>query len=49
MLWEYLNRFCTAYLDDILINSQNLRDHKEHMRLVLAKLREFGIQADEDK
>ena len=49
VLWEYLNKFCTAYLDDILIYSSNLRKHKEHVRLVLAKLREFGIQADVDK
>ena len=31
MLWEYLNKFCTAYLDDILIYSSNLKDYKEHM------------------
>ena len=49
MLWEYLNNFCTVYLDDILIYSSNLKEHKEHVRLVLAKLREFGIQADVDK
>ena len=49
VLWEYLNKFCTAYLDNILIYSSNLREHKEHVRLVLAKLREFGIQADVDK
>ena len=49
VLWEYLNKFCTAYLDDILIYSSNLREHKKHVRLVLAKLREFSIQADVDK
>ena len=49
VLWEYLNRFCTAYLDNILIYSSNLKKHKEHMQLVLAKLHEFGIQADVDK
>ena len=49
MLWEYLNRFCTAYLNDILIYNQNLREYKEHIRQVLAKLCEFGIQADVNK
>ena len=49
VLWKYLNKFCIAYLDDILIYSSNLCEHKEHVRLVLAKLREFGIQADVDK
>ena len=49
VLWEYLNKFCTAYLDDILIYSSNLKEYKEHMQLVLVKLCEFGIQADVDK
>ena len=49
VLWEYLNKFCTAYLDDILIYSSNLKEYKEHVRLVLAKLCEFGIQVDVDK
>ena len=49
MLWKYLNKFCTAYLDNILIYSSNLKKHKDYMRLVLAKLREFGIQADVNK
>ena len=38
-----------AYLDNILIYSSNLKEHKDHMRLVLAKLHEFRIQADVDK
>ena len=37
------------YLDDILIYSSNLKEHKEHVRLVLAKFCEFGIQVDVDK
>ena len=49
VLWEYLNKFCIAYLDDILIYSSNLKEHKEHMRLVLAKFCEFDIQADVNK
>ena len=49
MLWEYFNKFCIAYFDNILIYSSNLREHKEHVQQVLAKLRKFGIQADVDK
>ena len=49
VLWEYLNWFCTAYLDNILIYSQNLQEYKEHVCNILAKLREFGIQADVNK
>ena len=45
----YLNKFCIAYLDDILIYSSNLKEYKDHVRLVLAKLREFEIQANVDK
>ena len=49
VLWEYLNKFCTAYLDNILIYSSNLKEYKDHVRLVLAKLYNFGIQADVNK
>ena len=49
VLWEYLNKFYTAYLDNLLIYSNNLKEHKNHVRLVLIKLRELGIQADVDK
>ena len=49
VLWEYLNKFCIAYLDNRLIYSSNLKEHKEHVQLVLAKLCGFGIQADVDK
>ena len=31
MLWEYLNKFYTAYLDNILIYSSNLKEYKEHV------------------
>ena len=49
VLWEYLNKFCIAYLDNILIYSSNLKEHKEHLQLVLAKLWEFSIQVNVDK
>ena len=49
LLWEYLNDFCTAYLDDILIYSTSIKEHRQHVRKVLTKLREAGIPADVDK
>ena len=49
VLFDYLDKFCTAYLDDILIYSKNLKEHREHVRAVLIKLREAGLQADVDK
>ena len=45
-LQEYLNVFCTMYLDDILIYSEIKAEHKIHVKRVLQKLREAGLQAD---
>ena len=35
ILWEYLNKFCTIYLNDILIYSDNETEHKIHVKYVL--------------
>ena len=43
LLWEYLNDFCTAYLDDILIYSTSMKEHRQHVCKVLTKLREAEI------
>ena len=45
-LIEYLDDFCTAYLDDILIYSENPLDYKEHVWKVLSRLCKAGLQAD---
>ena len=45
-LFDYLDDFCTAYLDDIMIYSENELEHVEHVRKVLIRLREAGLQAD---
>ena len=45
-LWEYLNVFYTAYLNDILIYSEIEAEHKIHIKRVLQKLREVSLQAD---
>ena len=45
-LQEYLNDFCTVYLDDILIYSEIEAEHEIHVKRVLQKLREAGLQAD---
>jgi hypothetical protein len=44
MLFNYLDDFCTAYLDNILIYSDNVLEHKHHIKLVLQRLREAGLQ-----
>ena len=45
-LMEYLNDFCTAYMDDVLIFSKSRAEHIEHVTKVLQKLREAGLQVD---
>ena len=39
----YLDDFVVCYLDDILIYSRTPAEHEEHVKQVLAKLREFGL------
>ena len=48
-LHGYLDSFATAYMDDILIYSKNLKEHRQHVKKVLQRLREFGLQADISK
>lgn len=43
ILREYLDVFIVVYLDDILIFSDNQEDHDEHVKLVLAKLKEHQL------
>ena len=45
-LREFLDEFTTAYLDNILIYSNSIKEHRRHISLVLQRLREFGLQAD---
>jgi transposase InsO family protein len=46
VLFDYLDDFCTAYLDDILIYSENELEHEAHVKKVLERLRAAGLQAD---
>lgn len=48
-LMGYLDDFCSAYIDDILIYSSNELEHQEHVAKVLTRLREAGLQADIEK
>ena len=46
ILFEYINDFCQAYLDDILIYSKTRKDYIKYVRLVLQRLRKVGLQVD---
>ena len=46
VLFDYLDDFCTAYLDNIMIYSANELEHQEHVCKVLLRLQEAGLQVD---
>lgn len=48
-LFGYLDKFCTAYLDDVLVYSTNLAKHKIHVRKVLQRLKDQGFYVDPKK
>lgn len=48
-LYEYLNIFCVCYIDDILIYSRTLKEHKQQVRKVIQKLKEAGLSIKPEK
>ncbi len=44
ILHEHLNKFCTAYLNDILIYFNNELKHEIHVKFILRKLQEADLQ-----
>jgi transposase InsO family protein len=46
LLFDYLDEFCTVYLDDILVYSEDELEHTAQVRKVLERLRKAGLQAD---
>ena len=46
VLFDILDKFCTAYLDDVLIYSLTRKEHRAHVREVTQRLREAGLQID---
>ncbi len=44
ILCKHLNKFCTAYLNDVLIYFNNELKHKIHVKLILRKLQEADLQ-----
>ena len=48
-LHPFLDRFCTGYLDDILIYSENEEQHIEHVKQILEALTKAGLQVKPQK
>lgn len=46
ILRPFLDIFCTAYIDDILIYSDTQSEHREHVKAVLYALRDAGLRCD---
>ncbi len=46
VLWNFLNDFCQAYLDDILIYSKTQKKHRQHVKMILDRLRDADLQID---
>ena len=46
ILFNYLNVFYIAYLDDILIYSNNIEEYKKHIKLILAYFKDISFQTD---
>lgn len=45
----YLDKFVVVYLDDIVIHSQTLEDHVDHLKAVFSKLREHHLFVKKEK
>jgi hypothetical protein len=40
-----LDKFVIVFIDDILVYSENKQDHAQHLRIVLARLRDHQLYA----
>ncbi len=46
---KLLNDFCQAYLDDILIYSKTQKKHRQHVKMILDRLRDADLQINIQK
>ena len=49
VLREYLDDFCTVYLDDIVVYSKTLEEHVEHVKRVLRALKAANLKVKRSK
>ena len=45
-LYDLLDKTCTAYLDDVLVYSATRKEHRQHVREVMDRLIDAGLQVD---
>ena len=48
-MYEYLDDFCTIYIDDILIYNENRKKHIQHIRLIFQRLKNVDFQINIQK
>ena len=48
-LSSYLDRFCSAFLDDTIVYSETLEEHIVHVRQVLRRLSDAGLHLNPKK
>ncbi|KAK1914310.1 hypothetical protein P3342_007556 [Pyrenophora teres f. teres] len=46
VLHEYLDEFCMAYLDDVIIFSETREEHDDHLLRVVTRLSNAGLPMD---
>jgi len=44
VLRQYIGKFVQVYLDDVIIYSNNLSEHKRHIKVMLEKIREVNLK-----
>jgi len=49
VLRQYIGKFVQVYLDDVIIYSNNLDEHKRHIKAVLEKIREANLKLKPSK
>ena len=49
VLFDFLGKFCSIYLDNILVFSNTKKEHKEQVNTVLKRLESVGLQVDVKK
>ena len=49
VLRQYIGKFVQVYFDDVIIYSNNLSEHKRHIKAVFEKIREANLKLKPSK